>query len=101
MPRPPKQPQRADVEPEERIYWDRSVRRRTGEPVPDVYDLGAYFGGLLSSPPLCAIASELAIFARNAGNRPYTYTDARRDYMHQLQAADLKPSVVMGGHVPD
>jgi hypothetical protein len=101
MPRPPKQPNRADVEPEERMYWDRGVRRRTGDPVPETYDLGTYFGALMSSPPLCAIASEMGTFVRNAGNHPHTYTHAQRELVDQVLGADLKTNVVMYFHIQD
>lgn len=101
MARPPKQLQRADVEPEERVYWDRAVRRRTGEPVPEEFDLGEYFGALMASPPLCAIASELGVFVRNAGNRAYTYTHAQREFVDQVLAADMQSNVVATRHIPD
>ncbi len=99
--RPPKQPQRADVEPEDRVYWDRAVRRHTGDPVPEVADLGTYFGALLVSPPLVALASELGIFFRNGGNRPHTYTHAQRELIDQVFAADWKTNVVARRHIPD
>ena len=99
--RPPKQPQRADVEPEDRVYWDRAVRRRTGDPVPETYDLGAYFGALMTSPPLCAIASEMGTFFRNAGNRPHTYSHMQRELIDQVFAADWKTNVVAHFHIQD
>jgi hypothetical protein len=101
MPRPPKQPQRADVSPEDRVYWDRAIRRFTGDPVPEEYTLDPYFGALLASPPLAAMACELGIFFRNAGNRPYTYTHAQRELIDQVFAADFKTNVVQRRHIPD
>jgi hypothetical protein len=100
MPRPPKQPQRADVSPEERVYWDRAVRRSTGDPVPDTFDLDPYFGALMASPPLCAIASELGVFMRNAGNRPHTYTHAQREFVDQVLAVDMQTNIVQRTHIP-
>jgi len=101
MPRPPKQPQRADLLPEERKYWDRAVRRLTGDPVPETYDLGTYFGGLMASPPVCAIASEMGTFVRNAGNRPHTYTHAQRELVDQVLAADMKTNALATTHILD
>ena len=101
MPRPPKQPQRTEVEPEDRIYWDRAVRRRTGDPVPEHFQLDPYFGALMASPPLCAMASELGVFVRNAGNRPRTYTHAQREFIDQVLAVDLKTNIVQRTHIPD
>ena len=101
MPRPPQQPQRADVQPEERVYWDRAIRRRTGDPVPEQFDLDPYFGALLASPPLGAMASELGVFFRNAGNRPYTYTHAQREFVDQVLAVDMKTDIVQRTHIPD
>jgi alkylhydroperoxidase family enzyme len=99
--RPPKQPQRAEVLPEDRVYWDRAVRRRTGDPVPETFDLGTYFGALMASPPMCAIASEMGIFFRNGGNRPHTYTHAHRELIDQVFAADWKTNVVAHLHIQD
>jgi hypothetical protein len=81
--------------------WDRGVRRRTGDPVPEEYDLGTYFGGLMASPPLCAIASEMGIFVRNAGNRPYTYTHAQREFIDQILCKDLGTNNVLHFHILD
>lgn len=112
MARPPKQPQRADVAPEERVYWDRAVRRQTGDPVPEQYDVGggralrvpasgSYFGALMTSPWLGALASEMGTFVRNASNRPYTYTHAQREIVDQVLCADMKTNIVLVGHIQD
>jgi hypothetical protein len=101
MARPPKQPQRADVTPEERTYWDRAIRRYTGDPVPDVHQLDPYFGGLLASPPVCALACEMGVFVRNAGNRPFTYTHAQREFVDQILCKDLKTDNVLYFHILD
>ncbi|MCR5879549.1 hypothetical protein [Phenylobacterium sp. J367] len=77
------------------------MRRRTGDPVPETYDLGAYFGALLASPPLGAMASEIGAFFRNAGNRPHTYTHAQRELVDQVFAADWKTNVVAHLHIQD
>jgi hypothetical protein len=94
-------PQRGEVQPEERVYWDRGVRRQTGDPVPDEFDLGTYFGALMASPPLCAIASEMGVFVRNAGNRPHTYTHAQREFVDQILCKDLNLNNVLHFHILD
>jgi hypothetical protein len=101
MARPPKQLQRAEVSPEERVYWDRAIRRRTGDPVPDEFDLGTYFGGLGASPPVCAIASEMGTFVRNCGNRPFTYTHAQREFVDQILCKDMGTNNVLYSHILD
>ena len=101
MARPPKQLQRAEVIPEERAYWDRAIRRYTGDPVPEVHELDPYFGGLLASPPLCALACEMGVFVRNAGNRPFTYTHAQREFVDQIHCKDLGTDNVLYYHILD
>jgi hypothetical protein len=87
--------------PEERAYWDRAIRRYTGDPVPEVHELDPYVGGLLASPQLGALACVMGGFVRNAGNRPLTYTHAQREFVDQILCKDLNADSVLYFHILD
>src|SRR4029079_7166434 len=61
---------------------------------------GQYFGALLNSPPLAAALSELGTEVRRAGLRG-TYSDAERELMDIMLAAELKSNSILPIHIPD
>lgn len=63
--------------------------------------IGNYWGGLLNSPLMTAIASSMGTFVRTAGERGGTYTHAQREFVDQVLSADWKTNVVQGWHVAD
>jgi len=102
MPRPPKQPpQSAFSSPEDVTAYAHSIRRYTGDPVPEQYDFGEYFGALAVSPLLLAIAGDMGAFVRKAGDRPDTYSHKEREFVDQVLSADWKTNVVQKTHIPD
>lgn len=102
MPRPPKQPMKCDfTDPADIAAWQESVRRRTGDPVPDEFDLGQLFGSLAVSPQACAIANQMGMFVRDAGERENTYTHAQRELVDQVLARDWNMNHVQVMHIKD
>jgi hypothetical protein len=109
--RPPVQPPREAFAPEEQADYDRVVARyytgRPGEAPPmnaagaQHGDLGDYFGALMQSPPLCAIATRMGTFVRTAGDRDGTYSHYDREFVDQVLSADWKTNVVLKRHIPD
>jgi hypothetical protein len=104
--RPPKQPKRSEVAPQELEAYDAVVARMRrqyqaeGE-VEDFFDVGDYFGALLTSPTLTAICAEMGTFVRTAGNRDNSYSHADREFVDQVLSADWKTNVVQDVHIPD
>ena len=102
VPRPPKQPMKCDfTDPADIAAWQESVRRRTGDPVPDEFDLGQLFGSLAVSPQACAIANQMGMFVRDAGERENTYTHAQRELVDQVLARDWNMNHVQVMHIKD
>jgi hypothetical protein len=105
--RPPRQPRPEEIAPEERDDYDTVIRRMrgmfgVGEGDPDeFFDVGEYFGALLNSPPMCAIAARMGTFVRTAGERSNSYTHAQREYVDEVLSADWKTNVVLQMHIPD
>lgn len=102
MARLPQPPRSAFDDPEDLEAYDAVVKRRTAMSMAgDGDDVGDYFGALLNSPRMCAIAARMGTFVRTAGERPGSYTHAQREFVDQVLSADWKTNVVMGLHVPD
>ena len=106
MQRPPKQPRRDEVPADEHPAYDDVVQRfrlmfRAPAALPEEhFEVGAYFGALLNSPPLCAMASRMGMFFRGVGDRP-GYSHADREFVDQVLSADWKTNVVQSVHIPD
>jgi hypothetical protein len=106
--RPPKQPKRQDIPEEERADYDAVIERMRGmfgaegpyDPE-QFFDVGEYFGALLNSPPMTAIAARMGTFVRTAGERANTYSHAQREFVDQVLSADWKTNVVQSIHVAD
>jgi hypothetical protein len=105
--RPPLQPKRSSIDSDDLDDYDAVITRmrrmfgaEEGSPE-EHFDVGEYFGALLNSPPLCAIASRMGTFVRTAGERGGTYSHADREFVDQVLSADLKTNVVQLVHLPD
>jgi hypothetical protein len=88
--------------------YDAVVERQSGlfdqfkfDPELGAPDLGDYWGALLNSPRMCAIAAQMGNFVRTAGERPGSYAHWEREFVDQVLSADWKTNVVQGLHVPD
>jgi hypothetical protein len=87
--------------------YDAVAKRRRGmgmateNPELGAPDVGDYFGALLNSPTMCAIAARMGTFVRTAGERPGTYSHADREFVDQVLSAEWKTNVVLGLHIPD
>ncbi|HVY85580.1 MAG TPA: hypothetical protein VG943_10635 [Caulobacterales bacterium] len=107
MSRPPKQPRRETIPKEEHPAYDSVVRRfrawyKAGDAPPEEhFEVGTYFGALLNSPPMCALASQMGAFFRDVGNRPGSYSHADREFVDQVLAAEFKSNVVQNVHIID
>jgi hypothetical protein len=107
MARPPAQPRRESIPEEEWAQHDAAVARQRRfrgapeAPPEEHFDIGEYFGALLNSPPMCAIANEMGTFVRVAGDRDNTYSHADREVVDQVLSADWKTNVVQATHIPD
>jgi hypothetical protein len=100
--RPPSQPQPEAFTGADRAAYDRAARRYYPEgELPDLPDMGAYFGALINSPRLCEIAGSLGTFVRTVGENPGSYSHAEREFVDQVLAADWKTNIVAGRHIPD
>jgi hypothetical protein len=64
-------------------------------------NVGEYWGALLNSPRMTAIAGQMGNFVRTAGERPDSYKHWEREIVDQVLSADWKTNVVQGLHVPD
>lgn len=120
MPRPPRQPPREEVDPEDLDAYDQVIARAsdpdrggfvaaqqvgasTEEPgfVRRVEQDAGYYGRLLLSPQLANHLSEMGRQVRRAGDRPGSYTHAEREFVDQVLSADLHTNVIQPHHVPD
>lgn len=97
--RPPAQPKRSEVAPEELEDYDAVVARQ--QRVHGTEEIGDYFGALLTSPPMCAIAAQMGTFIRRAGERDNSYSHADREFVDQVLSADWKTNVVQAVHIAD
>jgi hypothetical protein len=64
-------------------------------------NVGEYWGALLNSPRMTAIAAQMGRFVRTAGERSDSYKHWERELVDQVLSADWKTNVVQGLHVPD
>jgi hypothetical protein len=101
-------PRSAFDDPEDLEGYDAVVRRRMaigmgedGNSELGAPDMGEYFGALLNSPRMCAIAARMGNFVRTAGERPGSYQHWERELVDQVLSADWKTNVVQGLHIPD
>jgi hypothetical protein len=107
MPRPPQQPERAKIPPEELEAYDmvtqrfRAMRCDRPDEVTHDADAGPYFGALLNSPPLAATLARFGTLVRTAGERPGTYSHADREFVDQVFSADWRTGVIQRTHIPD
>jgi hypothetical protein len=108
MARLPQPPRSAFDDAEDLEGYAAVVKRRSGmgmvgEESDELgsVDVGDYFGALLNSPRMCAIAARMGTFVRTAGERPGSYSHADRELVDQVLSKDWKTNVVQGLHVPD
>jgi hypothetical protein len=100
-------PRSAFEDPEDREAYDAVVKRRAAmrmaadDADPDRPDMGEYWGALLNSPRMCAIAARMGTFVRTAGERPGSYAHWQREFVDQVLSADWKTNVVQKLHIPD
>jgi len=103
------QPNRGDFEDaEDRDAYDAVVTRQAsikhaseGGSGLDAPALGEYWGGMLTSPTMCAIAARMGAFMRTAGDRPGSFSHWEREFVDQVLSADWRTNVVQHTHVPD
>jgi hypothetical protein len=107
MTRPPQQPTRDAIPPDERDDYDRVVARhqraRSDRPeeLRSESDAGPYFGSLLNSPPLAAALAHLGSLVRMRGENERTYSHADRELVDQVLCADWRTACVQRTHIPD
>jgi hypothetical protein len=101
-------PRSAFEDPEDLEGYDAVIKRRmaigmgdAADPDLGAPDMGEYFGALLNSPRMCAIAARMGNFVRTAGERPDSYKHWERELVDQVLSADWKTNVVQGLHIPD
>ncbi len=107
MQRPPSQPRREVIPADEHPAYDQVVARfrqwyEAGDAAPEEhFEVGTYFGALLNSPPMCALASQMGGFFRNVGNTPGSYSHADREFVDQVLAHEFQSNVVQHVHIID
>lgn len=108
MARLPQPPLSAFEDPEDLEGYRAVIARRMaigmgaeGDSELEAPDMGEYFGALLNSPRMCAIAARMGNFVRTAGERPGSYAHWERELVDQVLCADWKTNVVLGLHIPD
>jgi hypothetical protein len=101
-------PRSAFEDPEDLEGYDAVIKRRMAIGMGDgadsalgAPDMGEYFGALLNSPRMCAIAARMGNFVRTAGERADSYKHWERELVDQVLSADWKTNVVQGLHIPD
>ena len=105
--RPPSQPHRDIFQEHEQVFYDEVMSRmrassgRTEAPVEEYLPIGAYYGALLNSPKMTALASRMGTYFRGVGNNDGSYTHADREFVDQVLANEFKSNVVMDVHVFD
>jgi hypothetical protein len=94
-------------DPEDLSAYDSVIERR-GEMAmvnegddPDKPAMGEYWGALINSPQMCAIAARMGNFVRTAGERDDTYKHWERELVDQVFSKDWKTNVVQELHIPD
>jgi hypothetical protein len=107
MARLPQPPRVAFEEPEDLAAYDAVIQRQasmqttaegSGAETPEIDD---YWGALLNSPRMCAIAASMGTFVRIAGERPGSYAHWEREFVDQVLSADWETNVVQGLHITD
>lgn len=106
MPRPPRQPRRAELSPDELPAYDAVVERISkryhgGRAPGEDFDAGGYFGPMLSSPPMCHLVSQMGAFVVTRGDQPDSYSHADREFAEQVLCATWKLNVGLDFHVVD
>jgi hypothetical protein len=100
-------PRSAFTDPDELAAYDAVVERQAGlfhgefDPELGATNVGEYWGALLNSPPMTAIAGQMGNFVRTAGEHPESYAHWERELVDQVLSADWKTNVVQGLHIPD
>jgi hypothetical protein len=101
-------PRSAFDDPEDIAGYDAVIKRRMAIGMGQDVDsrlgapaMGEYFGALLNSPRMTAIAARMGNFVRTAGERPDSYAHWERELVDQVLSADWKTNVVQGLHIPD
>ena len=107
MQRPPRQPRREELDEADREAHDAVIARLSSmsnsneTPANGHVDVGQYWGAMLNSPQLCALAAQLGTFVRTAGERGDSYSHAEREFVDQVLCADWKTNTVLPMHIPD
>jgi alkylhydroperoxidase family enzyme len=105
--RPPRQPRRDAIAESERPAYDGVVKRfrawfGAGDAPPEEhFEVGTYFGALLNSPQMCAMASQMGVYFRGVGNDPGSFTHADREFVDQVLSALWSTNVVQNIHIVD
>jgi len=101
-------PRGAFSDPAELENYDAVTRRMTAmsgnseiDPELGAPRVGDYFGALLNSPPMVAIASQMGTFVRGVGSKPGSYSHADREFVDQVLSADWRTNVVQSVHIAD
>jgi hypothetical protein len=102
------QPPRSDFsDPDDLAGYDAVTERQAGlfgnefDPELGAANVGEYWGALLNSPRMTAIAGDMGNFVRTAGERPGSYAHWERELVDQVLSADWKTNVVQGLHIGD
>jgi hypothetical protein len=107
MERPPSQPRRESFDADDHPAYDSIVQRfrqwyQAGDAPPEEhFEVGTYFGALLNSPKMCALASQMGTFFRSIGNGSDSYSHADREFVDQVLSNELKTNVVQNIHIID
>jgi hypothetical protein len=105
MNRPPRQPRRDQISASEQSAYDQVVSRFRsiipGAAQKDHVEVGTYFGALLNSPEMCAMASRLGLFFRSVGDTQGSYSHADREFVDQVLSAFWSTNVVQFMHILD
>jgi hypothetical protein len=107
MARLPQPPRSAFSDPDDLAGYDAVTERQAGlfgnvfDPELGGPDVGDYWGALLNSPRMTAIAGDMGNFVRTAGERPGGYAHWERELVDQVLSADWKTNVVQGLHIGD
>jgi hypothetical protein len=100
-------PRNSFADPDDLSAYDAVIERQAGlfaaddDPQLGAPNVGEYWGGLLNSPRMTAIAAQMGNFVRTAGEQPDSYAHWERELVDQVLCADWKTNIVLGLHIPD
>jgi hypothetical protein len=100
--RPPSQPPRESIAPDELAAYDHIMARSQKMQMPGAANTaaGPYWGALLNAPPVAFGLAEMGRIARTGENRG-SYSHAQRELVDMVMSVDFGYNAILALHIPD